>query len=200
MRDNGNGNGDGNLDSVFNIYVINGRPIKVINCQQLRPKIFRIIYDISKYLNCCHQYDWVLKQCAFCLGFYIDMRDNRSLYEFKKRNACEKDLLLRTLRPLNKTYPPIPQYVWNSFGLRELSAGFCRACMAGSKLGDAARNQQIKEGNFDCFGRGINFCSQKDCSYFKICVIPEEEYFLWLRRVKFLKEMDQYDFKIIYRH
>ena len=134
------------------------------------------------------------------MGFYIDMRDGRSLYEFKKRNACEKDLLLRTLRPLNRTYPPIPQYVWNAFGLRELSAGFCNTCMAGSRLGDATRSQQRKEGNFDCFGRGLEFCNQKDCSYFKICVVSREEYFFWLRRVEFLKEMSQYDFKIIYRH
>lgn len=32
------------------------------------------------------------------------------------------------------------------------------------------RRRQLKEGNFDCFGKATDYCDQGNCKYRKLCV------------------------------
>ena len=34
------------------------------------------------------------------------------------------------------------------------------------------REIQVKEGNFDCFGKAVAFCDQVRCKYLRYCVQP----------------------------
>ena len=200
MQNNGNIKSFREREDFFFIYPNgSGGHIKVIDCQRLFPRVRNILEEVGCDIKCVRNYKDILKHCSYCYGFYFDQKDSKALHGFKRIPKDEKDAFLLALRKLRAFSPPIPHYIWNNFGLNELTGGFCKLCRSGSRLGDTKRKNQIEEGNFDCFGRGLEFCSQDKCTYLEECLAKREEYYLWLRRVEFLKEMNQYDFKIIYR-
>jgi len=49
------------------------------------------------------------------------------------------------------------------------SHGLCKDC-ARELLIPTVRRKQIKEGNFDCFGKARSYCDQLMCKYRLICV------------------------------
>jgi hypothetical protein len=50
-----------------------------------------------------------------------------------------------------------------------MSHGLCKKCVK-KRLEKTIRNNQIKEGNFDCFGKSKNYCDQHNCKYREICL------------------------------
>ena len=50
-----------------------------------------------------------------------------------------------------------------------LSHGLCKDC-ARELLIPTVRKKQLREGNFDCFGKAIHTCSQTGCKYIMVCV------------------------------
>ncbi len=54
------------------------------------------------------------------------------------------------------------------------SHGLCKSC-ARILLMHTVRKKQLREGNFDCFGRATNFCDQYECKYRSVCLKTEDE-------------------------
>ncbi len=54
----------------------------------------------------------------------------------------------------------------------------CRPCLK-ETLVPLYRKRQLKEGNFDCFGKAIDYCDQLQCKYRDLCLVdsrpPEEK-------------------------
>lgn len=48
------------------------------------------------------------------------------------------------------------------------SGTLCQECLKES-LAPIYRRRQLKEGNFDCFGKAQGYCDQKDCLYRRFC-------------------------------
>ncbi len=188
-------------EGVFYLYFGNNDkpPVRVIDCKSLYSRIKIILEEVACDIKCVRGYQDIVKHCSYCYGFYFDQNDSRTLYRFKKLPRDEKRTFLLALRKLRAFFPPINHFVWNRFGLEELTGGFCKLCQSGSLLGDKKRRKQIEEGNFDCFGKGLIFCDQEQCTYLEECLATREEYYFWLKRVEFLKEMGSYHFKIIHR-
>jgi hypothetical protein len=49
------------------------------------------------------------------------------------------------------------------------SSGLCKKCLKES-LTPLYRKRQLKEGNFDCFGRAGKTCNQEKCKYKDLCL------------------------------
>lgn len=49
------------------------------------------------------------------------------------------------------------------------SHGLCPPC-AKKILTQLFRKRQLKEGNFDCFGKSQGFCDQSNCLYRELCL------------------------------
>lgn len=58
---------------------------------------------------------------------------------------------------------------------KELSHGICHDC-AIVLLSPRIHKKQIAEGNFDCFGKAIENCDQKNCKYLEVCIDPKINY------------------------
>jgi hypothetical protein len=51
------------------------------------------------------------------------------------------------------------------------SHGLCLYCLKEALI-PLYRRRQMREGNFDCFGRSSGFCDQNGCKYRAICLQP----------------------------
>jgi hypothetical protein len=49
------------------------------------------------------------------------------------------------------------------------SHGLCIECLRESLI-PLYRKRQLREGNFDCFGKAEYYCDQDKCKYRKLCV------------------------------
>jgi hypothetical protein len=49
------------------------------------------------------------------------------------------------------------------------SHGLCKPCLRES-LTTTVRRRQLREGNFDCFGRAVDYCDQMTCRYRDVCL------------------------------
>jgi hypothetical protein len=49
------------------------------------------------------------------------------------------------------------------------SHGLCESCLK-EALTPIYRKRQRDEGNFDCFGKSVGFCDQRQCKYHRMCV------------------------------
>ena len=49
------------------------------------------------------------------------------------------------------------------------SGGLCPPCLKESLI-PLYRKKQLREGNFDCFGKAEDYCDQVKCKYRKMCV------------------------------
>jgi hypothetical protein len=50
------------------------------------------------------------------------------------------------------------------------SHGLCLTCLR-ETLTPTVRRKQLREGNFDCFGRSACYCDQEKCKYRQVCLI-----------------------------
>jgi DNA-directed RNA polymerase subunit RPC12/RpoP len=59
---------------------------------------------------------------------------------------------------------------WVNGGKSELySHGLCKDC-ARILLIPTIRRKQLREGNFDCFGKALSYCDQNLCKYKLVCL------------------------------
>ena len=56
-----------------------------------------------------------------------------------------------------------------SIETKEISHGLCKECLS-IRLLDIYRKKQLKEGNFDCYGKFNEYCDQDCCCYKDLCV------------------------------
>jgi hypothetical protein len=63
------------------------------------------------------------------------------------------------------------QVTWGTGNPEEegYSHGLCKACLR-ETLTPTVRRKQIREGNFDCFGRAVCDCDQMACKYRDVCL------------------------------
>ena len=195
----------------FFYYYPNGKggQIKVLNCKKLLPRVKNILEEVAYDIKCVSGYEDIIKHCSYCYSFYFDPKDSDSLHRFKRLGRHDKNAFHLALRKLRAFYPPIIHDVWNKFRLdesdddfilKDLTGGFCKLCRAISPLGDKIRKEQRKKDIDDCFGRRlVDSCDRKECPHLEDCLVTPEEYCSWLRRFNFLKEMNQYKWKIILR-
>lgn len=52
---------------------------------------------------------------------------------------------------------------------KEISHGLCKECLS-IRLLHIYRTKQLKEGNFDCYGKSNGYCDQKKCLYRELCM------------------------------
>jgi len=52
---------------------------------------------------------------------------------------------------------------------RSMSHGLCPSCLKITLI-PLYRRRQLKEGNFDCYGKAIDYCDQFRCSYRMRCI------------------------------
>ncbi len=52
------------------------------------------------------------------------------------------------------------------------SHGLCACCLKEALI-PVYRRRQVREGNFDCFGKSYDFCDQGACMYRNICLAGE---------------------------
>ncbi len=57
---------------------------------------------------------------------------------------------------------------------KEISHGLCERCLA-IRLINIYRIKQLREGNFDCYGKCKGYCDQYGCSYRSLCTILIKE-------------------------
>ena len=50
-----------------------------------------------------------------------------------------------------------------------VSGGLCKRCLRNGLI-QLYRGKQLKEGNFDCFGKASDYCDQLDCRYRELCL------------------------------
>lgn len=50
------------------------------------------------------------------------------------------------------------------------SHGLCSPCLR-EALAPIYRKRQLAEGNFDCFGKALDYCDQRACKYREVCLI-----------------------------
>lgn len=50
------------------------------------------------------------------------------------------------------------------------SHGLCSPCLR-EGLAPIYRKRQLAEGNFDCFGKALDYCDQRACKYRDVCLI-----------------------------
>ena len=60
-----------------------------------------------------------------------------------------------------------------SWGPDDISSSLCDVCFR-EVISPMIRKKQLKEGNFDCFGRAGGYCDQSGCKYNKWCLRMEE--------------------------
>ena len=54
------------------------------------------------------------------------------------------------------------------------SGSLCRPCLRKSLI-PLFRKRQLREGNFDCFGKANYYCDQVNCKYKNLCVKVQGE-------------------------
>jgi hypothetical protein len=64
--------------------------------------------------------------------------------------------------------------VWLENEVEEFSHGLCKGCVKRELL-PKIRNKQLKEGNWDCFGKSKGYCNQELCKYLSVCTKLNEE-------------------------
>ena len=54
-------------------------------------------------------------------------------------------------------------------GKGDVSHGLCRKCLKDC-LTPTYRRRQLRENNFDCFGKCTGYCDQTECKYRHLCL------------------------------
>jgi hypothetical protein len=54
------------------------------------------------------------------------------------------------------------------------SGSLCKKCLREALI-PTYRKRQLKEGNFDCFGKADKTCDQDGCKYREICLMEEKK-------------------------
>jgi hypothetical protein len=60
-----------------------------------------------------------------------------------------------------------------AWGPNDISSSLCDACFR-EAISPIIHKKQLKEGNFDCFGKGGTHCDQSECKYRQWCFRMEE--------------------------
>ena len=60
-----------------------------------------------------------------------------------------------------------------SWGPEDFTSSLCDTCFR-EVISPIIHKKQLKEGNFDCFGKAGEYCDQLDCKYREWCVRWEE--------------------------
>lgn len=55
------------------------------------------------------------------------------------------------------------------WGPEEVTSSLCTPCFM-EVITPIIRRKQLKEGNFDCFGKAGNYCDQFNCKYRRWCL------------------------------
>jgi hypothetical protein len=61
-----------------------------------------------------------------------------------------------------------------SWGPDDFTSSLCNACFK-EVISPIIHRKQIREGNFDCFGKADTYCDQSVCKYRKWCLFIEEK-------------------------
>lgn len=140
-------------------------------------------------------YESLLRQCFVCFGFWVDKENESAERLIMNAEKWQVLTLFSSIKRLNELFPSVLPEVLVECGFPLISHGICKPCFSLSRGGEIIRARQIKEGNFDCFGKGLRYCDQGQCSFYDPCVVKDEEYYrLWLRRVTILKEKGLYPY------
>jgi hypothetical protein len=59
------------------------------------------------------------------------------------------------------------------WGPDEYTSSLCNPCFR-ELISQVIHRKQLKEGNFDCFGKAAVFCDQSACKYRELC-LPQEK-------------------------
>jgi len=59
--------------------------------------------------------------------------------------------------------------IWGRGRKDDISHGLCRRCLK-ECLTPIYRQRQLREKNFDCFGKCSGYCDQLTCKYRELCV------------------------------
>ncbi|OEU52794.1 MAG: hypothetical protein BA872_02415 [Desulfobacterales bacterium C00003060] len=60
-----------------------------------------------------------------------------------------------------------------SWGPEDITSSLCDDCFM-EVISPVIHKKQLKEGNFDCFGKSGNYCDQLQCKYRQWCIRWEE--------------------------
>ena len=58
------------------------------------------------------------------------------------------------------------------WGPDDYSSSFCNTCFK-EVISRVIHRKQLKEGNFDCFGKSSGYCDQFACKYRELCLLTE---------------------------
>lgn len=129
----------------------------------------------------------LIKQCCRCRDVRIHYHGNgggNKEYGFTEPESDEElhffhrlELLAAKIIKLNLGSEELKKQ--NIF----VSTGLCKLC-ARDLAAPSSRAKQRRENHFDCFGKAIESCDQKNCKYYKMCVVPKEELQSWEKRIK----------------
>jgi len=56
---------------------------------------------------------------------------------------------------------------------QDVSSSLCPRCFR-RRASHLIRRRQLREGNFDCFGKAVDYCDQLECKYRKWCLRDDE--------------------------
>jgi hypothetical protein len=60
-----------------------------------------------------------------------------------------------------------------SWGPEDVTSSLCNVCLK-EVISPTIHKKQLREGNFDCFGKSADYCDQQECKYRQWCVDWEE--------------------------
>jgi hypothetical protein len=60
-----------------------------------------------------------------------------------------------------------------SWGPDDISSSLCNSCFR-EAISPIIHKKQLREGNFDCFGKAGTYCDQLECMYREWCLRMEE--------------------------
>ncbi len=89
----------------------------------------------------------------------VDLRESQGCFEQKGWLAAMKFQCIKCLVTWGEGDPEVEGY----------SHGLCLTCLK-ETLVPTVRRKQLREGNFDCFGRSGCYCDQHTCKYREVCL------------------------------
>jgi hypothetical protein len=60
------------------------------------------------------------------------------------------------------------------WGPDDYTSSFCNTCFR-ELISHVIHRKQLKEGNFDCFGKASVYCDQSACKYRELCLSKERQ-------------------------